>query len=53
MKDYVLNFFIYKVLTQRKIAKIFVDVTYKYDVGAKVINDIISHNDDKKVRVNN
>ena len=40
------------VPTRKQLAKVFVDVIYKYDVDAQVLNEIISHNNDKNVRGN-
>ena len=37
--------------TRKQPAKIFL-ITYKYDVDAEVINNIILHTNDKKVRGN-
>ena len=33
----------------KELAKFFVDVVYKYDVDAQVLNDIIENNDDNEV----
>ena len=40
------------VPTREQLYKVFVDVTYNYDVYAQVINDIIAHNNYNKVRGN-
>ena len=36
----------------KQMDKVFIGVTCKYDVYAQVINDIIAHDDDNKVRGN-
>ena len=41
------------VSTIKKLAKFFVGVTYKYDVDSQVLNNIIAHNNEKKVINNN
>ena len=40
------------VPTRKKLARVFVDVIYKYDVDAQVFNEIIAHTDDNKIRGN-
>ena len=40
------------VPTRNKLAKVFVDVIYMYDVDAQVLNEIISQNNDNNVRGN-
>ena len=41
------------VPTRKQLDKVFVEVTYKYNVVAQVINGIISHNNDNKISGNN
>ena len=53
VKYHVFETFLSMVPTQNEIKKFIVDVTYKYDVYAQVLHDILAHNDDNKVICNN
>ena len=52
MKDNILEILRSMVPKINKLAKVFVDVIYKYDVDAQVLNDIIANNNDNKVIFN-
>ena len=50
VKDHLLEKNSYMVPTKKQLAKVFAEVLYKYDVNARVLNKIIAHNNDSKVR---
>ena len=53
VKDHLLeNFLFYMVKTQNKLAKIFINVTYTYDVYAQVLNEMIAYKNYNKLRGN-
>ena len=44
MKDHILQTFLfYMVKTRNQLAKVFVNVTYTYDVYVQVLNEIIAY----------
>ena len=53
MKDHILETLRSVVKIIKQLAKVFVDVTYKYDVDAQVLNGTIAYNNDNKVGGNN
>ena len=41
------------VPTIKEVSKVFVEVIYKYNMYAKLLNDVNAHNNDNKVGSNN